>query len=590
MVSRLLPVLALLAVLPPADAQAQVLVPGQGVSVDIRLGEGGSWIAEDIEVLSRPRSLSLRGPIEALDVEGSRLKVLGRWIRFGPDSTTFVPARQGASLAAFEQWEWMEVKLTELGTPEPVAARVDLYAKTSRTVKGTVTAVNRAAGRTVLYVNGFPIEITRETDVDDEAGGMFTELFGELKSEDLIGDDPGYRQIGSNLFVSGSLRPIAQVQSSFSLAENSDDVFGIGEPSARAEMMAVLPGGAKLFAQGQLRTRYELYRTEDVLADEVSTDPEVQLRQLYVSAPSLLDLPIGVTAGKQRVRDNREFLFDEYLDGLRVYAYPLQPLVLEASFFAPVVPLRDRYETWKDLLLQARWFVGDDWRTNVYMLRRSDTDEARGRNVRYYGASLEGKHDFLKVWGNGALLRGEDKGRAQDAYAWDVGVALRARHLALQPGVSLSRAKGSGDRDGGDATSNEFRQSGYHDNSSRVWGLASFRHFGEALDPELSNLNIVTASVGIRTASRFSLDLVGHQYWLVELTDQLDNVDLETSDTPLSGGSYDVGYGADVVLALRDVFPGTHFTYKLGAFVPGDAFENSAGLAWLHKLEFRIDF
>ncbi|MDH3225388.1 MAG: alginate export family protein, partial [Gemmatimonadota bacterium] len=535
------------------------------------------------------RSFSLRGRLEARDSVGSQIRILDRWIRVPVPSRPVVKPPLGADEQELGAWSWMELKVDDPGAATPVATRIDAYAKPSWTVKGTVTAVIRDGGRTTMYVDGFPIELDAHTDVEEEAGGLFAELFGELKSDDMIGDDPTYRQIGSRVFLSGSLRPIARVENSFSLASGGEDLFGVGEPSARVEMMSVLPVGAKLFAQAQLRGRYELYRSEDALGDEVSSEPELHLRQLFLSVPSLFDLPVGLTAGKLRVRDHREFLFDEYLDGLRFFAYPFQPVVLEVSFFTPVVPLRDRLEAWQDLLAQVRWFGGEDWRANVYVLRRWDSDVGRGRNVRYYGASLDGEHEFMKLWGNAALLRGEDKRRRQEAYAFDTGLALRARSWPLRPGVSLSFAKGSGERDG-DGASQEFRQTGYEDNSSRVWGLTSFRHFGEVLDPELSNIEIATATLGFSTPSQFSLDLAGHKYWLVEPSDKLDQTDLETPDEPLTGESRDLGYGGELVLGLRDFAPGAHFTSKLGVFVPGEAFEDPADAAWVLKLEFRLDF
>jgi len=575
-------------VLAPTDTAGQVLVRGQGISIDVEPLSEGVWRAEEVELLVNARRLSLRGPVEAVDVEGSRFQLMARWIGFDPTSSLLAPARVPL-VQSLELGEWVEVKLKDPESTLPVATSIEFGAKESLTIKGTVTGLIRHAGGSELNVQGFLVSLDTRTDWVEEANGLFAELFGELKSDDVIGEDAGYRQIGSRVFMSGSVRPIARVEDSFSLLEGGDELLSVGEPSARLELMAALGNGVRVFAQARVRRPYELYRSEELLG-EGAGETQGQLRQLYVSAPSLFGLPIGVSVGKQRVRDNREFMFDEYLDGVRVYAYPLQPLVLEASVFSPVAPLSDKFQTWTDLLVRAQWFAAEDWRASVFAVRRWDEDLLRARNVRYFGAALEGKHEFLRVWGNAALLRGEDKGRPQEAYAWDAGVALRARGLPLRPGVSVSMAQGSGDGDSDDNISNEFRQTGYEDNSSRVWGLASFRHFGEALDPELSNIEILTATFGIRTESRFSLDLAAHRYALMELTDEFANVGLAAPENVLTGDETSLGYGGDFILALRDVLPSTHFTYKLGAFLPGDAFEIETDLAWLHKLEFRIDF
>ena len=469
------------------------------------------------------------------------------------------------------------------------AREIDRAAKQARKVKGTISGVSRSSGRSVLAIDGLSISLTSDTDIIPANNGMFDELFGEMRSDDLIGDESGYHSIGDAVLFSGSLRSIARLEDSYSLAPGSDDLVGVGEPSARVEVLAMLPGGFRLFTQGQAIQQYQLYRSGESLAEDPTGDPKLRIRQLYLAAPSLFGLPVGFIAGKLRVRDNREFLFDEYLDGARLYVYPAGSLALEASVFTPVAPLKTRFETWRDLLVQLRWFPGQNWRGNVYSLMRFDEDIERNRDVRYYGASLEGKHDFLKMWGNGALLRGTDKGRPQEAYAYDVGVGLRARGLPFRPGVSVSYAVGSGDRDGSDQISGDFRQTGYDDNSSRVWGLASFSHFGEVLDPELNNLSILTATFGVRSRSRVSLDFAAHRYLLMEPSDELDHVGLDAPGTLLTGESLDVGYGADGILALRDVLPGMHLTYKVGVFLPGSAFSSAAGQAWSHKLELRID-
>lgn len=573
---------AFLGSLPGAGAGQRVR-PGQGLSIDVTLAPGGTLVADEVEMLRDARRLTLRGPLQAVDVALGRIRLLDRWIRVVPGRTEMVPEAE-ATLAELSPGEPVEVKVRD-GTADPLEAReVERGAKTSSKVKGTFHGFRRRDGRAVLVVGGLEIDVRPHTDWVEADHGLRSELFGVLKSDEIIGEEGGYRRVGSHLFASGSLRPIARVEDT-SLDEDDPDRRGIGEPSARLELLATLPG-VEVFAQGRVRSRYEFYHTGGGTHAEAA---EWEMRQLYVSARSLFGLPVGMTLGKQRVRDHREFLFDEYLDGARIYAYALEPLVLEASYFWPVAPRKEKYESWRDLLLQARLFPGEDWRASAYTLRRSDSSE-RGRDVRYWGASLEGKHRFLRVWGNGALLRGEDKGRRQEAWAWDAGIGLRARGWPLRPGVSLSAARGSGDDEGGDGVSREFRQPGYEDNSSRVWGLGSFRHFGEALDPELSNLEVLTATVGVRTASRFSVDLVGHRYALNRPADELEDVALEMSSSELREGVRALGHGVDAVLVLRDLVPGVHFTYKGGVFLPGRAFEAGTPRAWIHKFELRADF
>ena len=564
---------------------AQQPRPGQGLSVEVVLTPQGRLVADKVETLPKGRSLSLRGPLEAVDAAGGVIRLLGRWVRVIPGTTDFIPEME-ASIGDLRLGEPVEIKASWTDDGALVAHRLQTGAKASLKVKGTLQGIEPHEEDGTLWLSGIPILLNQGTDWIETDNGLFTELFGVLKADESLGDDGGYHQLGSRVLLSGSLRPIVRVRDN-SLDGVAPDRRGVSEPSARLEMLVTLPG-VNLFAQGRVRSPYEFYRSGDE-PESGAGSAEWELRQLYLSARSPFGLPVGFTVGKQRVRDNREFLFDDYLDGVRFYAYPLAPLVLEASFFWPVVPRRDKFETWRDVLLQARLFPAEDWRATVYSLTRHDDDLSRGRNVRYYGASMEGKHGFFKLWGNGALLRGEDKGRVQEAWAWDGGVGLRARGLPLRPGVSFSVARGSGDADKGDGVSREFRQPGYEDNSSRVWGIGSFRHFGEALDPELSNIEVVTASVGFRTRERLSVDFVGHRYRLLAQADELEDVALHIPSELIEGVHF-LGSGADLIVAMRDFLPGVHFTYKAGVFIPGSAFELGTPRAWVHKVEFRVDF
>ena len=57
-----------------------------------------------------------------------------------------------------------------------------------------------------------------------------------------------------------------------------------------------------------------------------------------------------------------------------------------------------------------------------------------------------------------------------------------------------------------------FRQTGIQDNNDKFGGVTSFKYYGELLEPELSNLHILTAGIGRRFGRRMSLDLIYHNY------------------------------------------------------------------------------
>lgn len=119
---------------------------------------------------------------------------------------------------------------------------------------------------------------------------------------------------------------------------------------------------------------------------------------------------------------------------------------------------------------------------------------------------------------------------------------------ALEPRLTVAFAQGSGDGDPGRGADESFRQTGVEGNEVAFGGVERFARYGEILEPELSNLRVATLGLGIPLLRRSSLDLVLHDYRLVERADSLRDARL---DLELAGSRH-VGSGADLVLALEE--------------------------------------
>ena len=92
--------------------------------------------------------------------------------------------------------------------------------------------------------------------------------------------------------------------------------------------------------------------------------------------------------------------------------------------------------------------------------------------------------------------------------------------------VTAGYAYGSGDPGMEEFRDTGFRQTGLQDNSDKFLGVASFRYYGELLDPELSNLHVVTAGVGLRFFKKSSIDLVYHWYRQAQAAPFMHDIDL----------------------------------------------------------------
>ena len=108
-------------------------------------------------------------------------------------------------------------------------------------------------------------------------------------------------------------------------------------------------------------------------------------------------------------------------------------------------------------------------------------------------------------------MRGKDETKIRlRGYALDASATYRISNHPLNPKVTLGYAYGSGDDNPNDTTNHEFRQTGLQSNESKFGGIPKFKVYGEALDPELSNLKIFTMGFGFQPAPRVSVEPQRH--------------------------------------------------------------------------------
>ncbi len=139
--------------------------------------------------------------------------------------------------------------------------------------------------------------------------------------------------------------------------------------------------------------------------------------------------------------------------------------------------------------------------------------------------------------------------------------------------------------DGGADTA--FRQTGLEDNNSRFSGVDRFRYYGELLRPELTNLHILTAAVGVPVWESSSVEVLYHYYHQDEPAPVLRNANLDAD--PL-GRHRGIGHEADLVIGIEEW---EHWEIELigGVFLAGDAFgrrANETALLTLLKVNFNF--
>jgi len=109
------------------------------------------------------------------------------------------------------------------------------------------------------------------------------------------------------------------------------------------------------------------------------------------------------------------------------------------------------------------------------------------------------------------------------------------------------------------------------------------------LDPELANLQILTAAAGARPHKQVSFDAIFHSY----RQHQLDNnvrADLITPPVVPNQVSKDLGWEIDFVIGVEKILQRFNVGYSFGLLNPGEAFAPRTDNAVLNRLNVRVEF
>ncbi len=393
-------------------------------------------------------------------------------------------------------------------------------------------------------------------------------------------------------------------------------------PPTRFELTPDLSFGAKLELEGTVKDNFDL---RDERADDLKTlEPMVSLALSYEPAETVqaylniepsyrfaddergrrkdearleikqaflsLEDVFGNTSiklGRQRFQDEREWLYDDELDGVRLF-HSFSRYAVEFS----VNKRNDRdllqdedFDKAVNYIVHARQLRDKDNKAGLYVFARDGRDAADEDYV-LLGVHAEGEAaKRLNYWFGLAYAHGESASSDIRAWALDFG-GTRVLALPLRPAITLGYAWGSGDRDPGSGTDGNFRQTGLQDNTAKYNGRIRLKYYGEVVDPELSNLKVATLGLGIRPTGNTSIDLVYHNFRQDEASTEVRDWDLRLDP---DGISTDIGDEIDLVAGYR-LKPHHKGSLIIGWFRPGDAFPDSADNALYAELNIEYVF
>lgn len=339
-------------------------------------------------------------------------------------------------------------------------------------------------------------------------------------------------------------------------------------------------------ADFELRAREFSGRRED------DSDVTFRLDRLYLQYENAADTSRW-RLGRQKLDDGMGWFVDEELDGARVTlerGITRLDLSLTRESWLEVGD-EERDDIVYNALAVLRVDASDEARWSPYLLHRSERefDGARAAETTWLG--LQGivrLNDAVRYWLNAAVRSGEqeraDGDRALGGLAADIGLTWTLDR-PLRPAFTVGFASASGDDDPDDDGDDTFRQSGLHSNEFDPNDLNRFRYLGEVLDPELTNLEVVTLGLGLRFDERWSADLLWHNYRQIEEEDRLRGTDLDYDPAGLDD---DLGRAIDLVVGYERS-RNLEFLLVAGRFEPGDAFPERPDAAWLVRLEAEWD-
>jgi hypothetical protein len=356
---------------------------------------------------------------------------------------------------------------------------------------------------------------------------------------------------------------------------------------------------------------------EDLLSDtfEEVSDAYVEREEMWLYSENVAGSHFNVSVGRLDFEDERRWWWDTDLDALRVeYERETFDVALAVAYeLAPARSDQDFIDPESDDVLRVIGEAGWEWYPNqafeffllhqddhspheqvgeVVSFEREDDSDARltWLGARAIGIVDLGSPGLLGYWLDTAVVRGDERfaefedltrssvvveevGR-RDVRGWAVDAGLTwILPVAYEPRLFAGYAIGSGDPNPDTGTDRSFRQTGVEENEAGFGGFERFPNYGVLLDPELSNLGVVTAGVGVSLFRSSSLDLVYHAYRLVEPSTSLTDARLEAE---LDGRDRDLGHEVDLVLALEE-WERLEFTFAVSAFRAGRAFGPDRG-------------
>jgi len=596
-------ILALVVAIAPQEQETSTpLVLQVGHVIEVRgVLEGGRFVAERAELKAANSDELLIGEVPAGDRDPSRFSLLGQLIETS-DETAWQGMERG-SLAGQRvkvEGSWKGPRKFRADTISPRGAGRDRLA-------GRIDDIRKVEGGWEATVMIFRVFLQEDTPVEHKKPVAEFELAAARKvgtgTKELERDEDDV--FGKGIAITDTLRLMGQIEGKTTVEQN----FNLDRAQDRDRRDVDLPVRLRMtWTPGEkLRGQVEVRYTHQFRHDETSTGNLDEVNHSGAFGETwlqFLDLwgneGFDVTVGRQDFDDPREWIYDQNLDALRL-TWIRPTWRLDVASATLLTDGSDRDQESNNFIAYLSNNNSDEHLALWTVYRDIGSFDASNGPIPdetslHLGARILGEWlpdtavwaDFAYEMGDRPLFDslGNSTGVDADVSAWayDVGATWSpsfADPLYFTAGYALGRG------DGDDGT---FRQTGFQDNTDRWGGVTSFQYYGELINPELSNLGILTLGVGAIVAERTSLDLVFHTYTQDEAKAEYSPLPQRDADLKArpNGIDADLGWEADLILGYRR-FRSWDLEIVGATFDPSAGFDASDP-AYLLKVQLRYRF
>lgn len=335
----------------------------------------------------------------------------------------------------------------------------------------------------------------------------------------------------------------------------------------------------------------------------------IERGETWVQIARLFGGNFALRVGRQNIAEPRRWWWDDDLDAVRLY-YGRDPvrfyfgvaqeLAREASSDGFIDPEQER--VWR-LFGHASWRRSEALTLAAFYLNHSDNsgnapvgelidaqrEDDSDAHLRWIGGRASGDIDgssgaLLSYWADAAVVTGDETfvEYEEDSPGSSVVSEINRRRVRGEavdlglvwipglwgnPTLTLSYARGSGDKNPADGTDRSFRQTGLQDQDEEL------RSYGELLRPELSNLSVVTAALGVMVRGRSRVTLGYHDFRQVHRASILRSAILAAEP---DGRNKEIGNEYRLLIEIRE-WNDIEIDVALATFAAGRAFGAERG-------------